>query len=465
MTVVAQSIDVLRGRLGPDVVLTDKASLGACRHDYWVLSHLRRRIGQLCEPPACVVRPETTSDVATVLSVANEHRTPVVTFGAGSGVCGGVLAPPDSIVLDISRLDRMVDLNQTSLTTTVQAGMRGDAFEAALERRGCSMGHFPQSIAVSSVGGWVATRASGQFSTRYGNIEDMLIGFEAVLASGEVVRLKPAPRRSTGPDLCGLFLGSEGTLGVLTELTFRIHPRPEHRHLSSYVFDDMCAGLEAVRLVMRAGWTPAVLRLYDDIESARHFSAHASSGCMLLAVSEGPKSGVEAEAEAVATIAREAGGKPCGEAPVASWLERRNEVPTWDHLFDEGIVADTIEIAAPWDQVPRVYEDATAALREVPGLLLASAHSSHSYVQGTCLYITLAIHAGNLADGPALYERCWEATMRATLAAGGTISHHHGIGRVRRPWLQKELGSAYGLLRVLKSALDPNGIMNPGVLI
>ena len=464
MTVGASSVDALRERLGPDMVLTDPPSLAACRHDYWVMSHLRRRIGQLGAPPACVVRPATTADVATALSVASEHRTPVVTFGAGSGVCGGVLAPPGSIILDISRLDRMIDLNQTSLTATVQSGMRGDAFEAALGRRGYSMGHFPQSIAVSTVGGWVATRASGQFSTRYGSIEDMLMGFEAVLASGEVVRLKPVPRRSTGPDLCALFLGSEGTLGVLTELTFRIHPQPEHRQLGSYAFEDMCAGMEAIRRVMRAGWNPAVLRLYDEIETAQHFPAETRC-CLLLVLSEGSKSAVEAEALAVAAIAEEAGGTPRGEAAVAQWLDHRNEVPTWDQLLDHGIIADTIEVAAAWDQAPRVYEDAITALRQVPNLLLASGHSSHSYPQGTCLYITLAIHPGDLADGPELYEQCWDATMRATLAAGGTISHHHGIGRVRRRWLAEELGSAYGLLRALKDALDPHGIMNPGVLV
>ncbi len=458
-------VGALQTRLAPDAVLTDPASIDQYRHDYWVRSHLQRRLERLGSPPACVVRPATTADVAGVLRIASEHAAPVVPFGAGSGVCGGILPSPGSIVLDLSRMDRILAVDETALTVTVQAGKRGDVFEAELAGRGYSMGNFPQSIALSTVGGWVATRASGQFSTRYGSIEDMLIGFEAVLASGEIVRLRPAPRRATGPDLCALFLGSEGTLGVLTELTCRIHPLPEYHRLAAYEFPTMQAGLEAIRLVMRAGWRPAVLRLYDDVESARQFAAHAQGGCLLLVLCEGPRSGTDVEADAVTVLATGAGGATRGEAPVTTWLAHRNDVPSWRQLFDHGFVADTIEVAAPWRCAAEVYDRVTAALRAVPGLVLASAHSSHSYRQGTCLYVTLILRPDDLGAGAALYDRCWEVAMTTTLDAGGTISHHHGIGRVRRQWLERELGSAHVLLHTLKRALDPAGILNPGVLV
>jgi alkyldihydroxyacetonephosphate synthase len=456
----------LSARIGAEAVLTDGASIDARRHDYWVQSHLARRLGRLGEPPVCVVRPRRTAEVSATLSVASAHGVPVVPFGAGSGVCGGVLPPAASIVLDLSAMDRILEVNETALTVKVQAGKRGDAFERELRERGYSMGNFPQSIALSTVGGWVATRASGQFSTRYGSMEDMLVGFEAVLASGEIVRLRPAARRSTGPDLCGLVLGSEGTLAVLTELDLRIHPQPEHTRLGAYEFPDMRRGLDAARRVMRAGWRPAVLRLYDEVESARHFATHlAGGGCLLIVLCEGPRAGVEAEAVAVADLAGASGGEPRGEAPVADWLAHRNEVPSWDRLFDQGIIADTLEVTAPWDRADQIYGEVTAALRGVPGLVLASAHSSHSYLQGTCLYVTLVLRPESLAAGEALYERCWEAAMEATLAAGGSISHHHGVGRVRRRWLRAELGSAFALLPMLKAALDPKGILNPGVLL
>jgi alkyldihydroxyacetonephosphate synthase len=465
MSQTSNLVKQLSSQLGKEVVLADAESIDARRHDYWVLSHVRRRMGQLGDPPACVVRPTSAADVAATLAVAREHRAAVVPYGAGSGVCGGVLAPAGSIVLDLSGMDRIVSLNETALSVTVQAGMRGDVFEAALGERGYTMGHFPQSIALSTVGGWVATRASGQFSTRYGNIEDMLIGFEGVLASGEIVRLPASPRRSTGPDPSAIFLGSEGTLGVLTELTFRIHPQPDHREMASFAFADMSAGLEAIRRVMRAGWRPAVLRLYDDVESARHFTADSNGRCMLLVLGEGPEAGVAAEARGVGAIMEESGGTPCGAGAVASWLEHRNAVPSWDQLLDQGIIADTIEIAVPWDRAAGVYDDAVAKLKQIPGLLMASGHSSHSYGQGTCLYLTLVAKLGELADAPALYERCWDAVMDTTVTAGGTISHHHGIGRVRRRWLARELGSAYAVLRTLKRAFDPDGILNPGVLL
>jgi alkyldihydroxyacetonephosphate synthase len=458
-------VQALVERLGQDAVLTDAATLAARQHDYWVLAHLRRRLGQLGAPPTCVVRPATTADVSAVLTIADARRVPVVPYGAGSGVCGGVLPPPDAIVLDLSRMDRVLALDETSLLVTVQPGMRGDAFEAALDARGYSMGHFPQSIAVSTVGGWVATRASGQFSTRYGNIEDMLAGGEVVLASGETVRFKPVPRSATGPDLRALFLGSEGTLGVLTELTLRVHPRPEHRRVAAWAFPDVHAGLEAIRLVMRAGWRPAVLRLYDEIETARQFSADVPGGCLLLALAEGPRAGAEVEAAAVAAIATAGGGTAASEATVAWWLDHRNTVPSWDRFFEQGIVVDTIEVAASWRDVHRLYDGTVGALRAIPEVLVASAHSSHSYLQGTCLYVSVAIRPPDLEQGEALYRRCWDEAMRATLAAGGTISHHHGIGRVRRGWLAEELGSAYPLLRTLKHVLDPHGILNPGVLL
>jgi alkyldihydroxyacetonephosphate synthase len=464
-TAAAALVAELSTRLGREAVLTDAESLDARRHDYWVRSHLVRRLGRLGDPPACVVRPRSTADVSAVLSAASARAVPVVPFGAGSGVCGGVLPPPGSIVLDLSRMDRIVALNETALTVTVQAGKRGDAFENELQARGYSMGNFPQSIALSTVGGWVATRASGQFSTRYGSIEDMLIGFEAVLASGDVVRLRPSPRRSAGPDLCGLVLGSEGTLAVLTELALRVHPQAEHVRLAAYELADMRSGLEVIRRVMRSGWRPAVLRLYDDVESARHFGAHVQGGCLLLVLSEGPRTGVDAETDAVGAIAMGAGATPRGEAPVAEWLAHRNAVPSWDQLLDRGVVADTIEVTAPWDCACGVYDAVTAALRQVPGLVMASGHSSHSYLQGTCLYVTLVVRPDDLGEAEGVYERCWEVAMEATLAAGGSISHHHGIGRVRRRWLQEELGSAYAMLLSLKAAFDPKGILNPGVLL
>jgi alkyldihydroxyacetonephosphate synthase len=413
-----------------------------------------------------VVRPRTTDEVATVVRVAQRLGVAIVPWGAGSGVVGGATSPDGALVVDTRAMDRLVALNETALWARVEAGMMGDVYERTVTARGYTTGHYPQSIARSTVGGWVATRAAGQFSTRYGNIEDLCVGLEAVLPSGQVVRLDPVPRASTGPSLRELFLGSEGTLGIVTEVTLRLHPLPADRQLASFAFESMAAGLETIRRTVRVGWRPAVVRLYDATETARQFSQWApSGGCLLLVLSEGPASLVGAEMAACSAEAAAGRGQPCGAEPVADWLEHRNTVPSWDFFLERELIVDTIEIAAGWDRIGPLYDRALASLREVPGLVVASAHSSHSYPQGTNLYITFAVEPADFSRAEESYLDAWGRTMEAALAEQGTIAHHHGIGRLRTPWLERELRSGYPLLSALKRALDPAGVMNPGVLV
>jgi alkyldihydroxyacetonephosphate synthase len=456
----------LTRELGPDRVAEDAATLAAHQTDYWILAHLRARQGRLGAGPACVVRPQSTAEVATALRVAQRHGVAVVPYGSGSGVVGGATPPAGALVIDLGRMDRLLEVNETALTARVQAGMNGAAYEAAVQARGYTTGNYPQSIALSTVGGWVATRAAGQFSTRYGNIEDLCLGLEAVRPSGEIVRLEPVPRASVGPQLRELFLGSEGTLGVITEVTFRLHPLPERREIASFAFPGMTAALDAVRRILRVGWRPAVLRAYDPLETGRHFSKWApADSAILIVVSEGPATLVTAEMAACADVATAGGGSAVGTAPAAHWLETRNTVPAWDFFLDREMLADTIEVAATWDRIPRLYETVVAALASAPGVIVASGHSSHGYVQGTNIYFTFVLKPADFAHAEDDYLEAWGRALRATMAAGGTISHHHGIGRLRTPWLEQELRSAYPLLRDLKRALDPGGLMNPGVLV
>ena len=258
----------------------------------------------------CAVRPQSTAEVSTILAYASREGIPVVPFGLGSGVCGAVLPGSDAIVLDLGAMSAFRGIDEVTLIATAEPGLRGSDFEAELNRAGYSMGHFPQSIALSSVGGWVATRAAGQFSTKYGNIEQRLIAFEAVLASGAIVRTRAVPRSATGPDLRHLFLGAEGTTGVLTELTFEIHPLPEESLHQSFAFPSMRAGLEAIRLVLRRGWRPAVVRLYDEIEAGRAFAGATSGGeSLLIVISEGPRELAATELAAIDDACRTGGGR------------------------------------------------------------------------------------------------------------------------------------------------------------
>ena len=280
------------------------------------------------------------------------------------------------------------------------------------------------------------------------------------------MRLQPIPRASVGPTLRELFLGSEGTLGVVTEVVLRLHPLPAERVVSSFAFSTFGAALDVVRRVLREGWRPAVLRAYDAVESARQFSAWTPADhSLLLIVSEGPSTLVAAETAACARVAATVGGTACGPEPATHWLEVRNTVPSWDFFLDREMLADTIEVAAMWDRIETLYERVIAALSGAPGVLVASGHSSHGYAQGTNIYFTFVMKPDPFARAEEAYLEAWGRALQATLDAGGTISHHHGIGRLRAGWLERELASAYPLLRDVKRALDPSGIMNPGALI
>lgn len=456
----------LRVELG-EAVAWDEPTLAAHRRDTWFLHVLRERRGTLPELPLAVVRPGSTDEVALALRLALRHGCPVVPFGGGSGVCGGVGPGPRSLVIDLRRMDRLLEVNETSLLARVEAGKMGAAFEAELEEAGYTSGNYPQSIALSTVGGWIATRAAGQFSTRYGNTEDLLLGLRAVLPDGRQIETRVGPRSSTGPDLRHLFLGAEGTMGIVTEATFRIFPRPESRQMQSFAFPTLAAGLEAIRKFVRVGWRPAVVRLYDEIESARLFpGASNGSDCLLLLLSEGPVQLTRVEHEACATFCTAEGGAARGEEPVEHWMGERNHVPRFESFIDKGLVLDTIEVAATWDRVIDLYREVTDGLRQVPGLLLASGHSSHSYPQGTNLYFTFVARPAGPEEAEATYRACWAKTMEATLRRGGTIAHHHGIGRVRSAWLGQELGATgVEVLQALQRTLDPTGRMNPGVLL
>jgi len=457
-------IHLLRAALGPTKVDTSDATLGARRHDYWVASHVRDFAGTPGPKPACVVRPAAIADVKAVLRIANEYRAPVIPFGLGSGVVGGVVASADAILLDMGAMNAVRSIDSFNLLASFDAGKNGLEAEKEVAEFGLTIGHWPQSIAVSTVGGWIATRASGQFSTAHGNIEDIVHSIEAVLPNGDLVTLGKGPRASAGPDLRHLMLGSEGALGVITGVTLSLCRAPQSRAVSAFEAPDMRAGFEFQREIIQAGWRPPVARQYDERESRR--LDHRATACLILFVHEGPAEVVAAETAAVAAMARAADIPAAPSDIVDHWLSHRNTVPSWDQFLSRGIVLDTVEISADWIAIDAIYEEATQSLQSVEGCLAGSAHSSHLYRSGLNLYFTFAVQVADPAKMESVYFDCWRRIMEATDAYGGSLAHHHGIGRVRRAWLERELGATgVALLRSLKQTLDPNGIMNPGVLI
>lgn len=459
--------EALAAAIGIDQVSSDAAALDTRRFDQWAVKHLRDWRGEAIAAPRCIVRPRTVEDVRQIVLIAGQHRVPLIPFGLGSGVCGGIEATPDAVILDMGGMNAVRGIDDRDLLASFDPGVNGLDAEAAVAAHCLTIGHWPQSIGISSVGGWVSTRASGQFSTAYGNIEDIVHSIEAVMPDGRVVTLGKAVRAAAGPDLRHLLMGAEGTMGVITGVTLSLRAKPENRDYSVFYAADMDAGFEAQRRIIRADWRPPVMRLYDQREVRRLFRDHERDRqAMLLMVHEGPRARVEAELAAIAAIAREAGLSAGDPEAARGWIERRNHVPSWRDMFERGFIADTIEISGKWSEIGAIYDGAIAALNAVPGVINASAHSSHVYRSGINLYFSFAARTEATSGMEATYFACWRAVMEATAQHGGGVAHHHGAGRLRKPYLEHDLGAGgVALLRQLKASLDPHGIMNPGNLI
>ena len=459
--------DALASAIGVHRVACDAEALNARRYDQWAVKHLRAWRGENLPTPGWVVRPGSVEDVQNVVRLAAERRVPLIPYGLGSGVCGGIEPSPDAILLDMSAMNRVRFVDGDDLLASFDAGLNGMEAEDAVAAHGLTIGHWPQSIAISSVGGWVSTRASGQFSTAYGNIEDIVHSIEAVLPNGDLVTLGKAVRAAAGPDLRHLLMGAEGVMGVITGVTFSLRSRFEHRDYTTFYADSMQAGFEAQRRIVRADWRPPVMRQYDDREVRRLFRDHARDGkALLLMVHEGPKARVEAEVAALYEIARAAGLEAGDPAAAQEWIERRNHVPSWREMFERGFVADTVEISGLWSQIGAIYDDSIAALGAISGVINASAHSSHVYRSGINLYFSFAAAFADSANMEPAYFACWRAIIEATAKHGGGVAHHHGAGRLRKAYLHHDLGeNGVALLRRIKQCLDPHAIMNPGNLI
>jgi alkyldihydroxyacetonephosphate synthase len=444
-------------------VVDDEQELAERSRDWWPLALHWSLAGEVPARAAIAARPTATEQVAAVVRVCAEHLLPVTVAGGRSGVTGASVPVFGGVLLDLTGLAGLGDVDATSGVVEVLAGMFGPDLERELqERHGLSIGHFPQSFELATVGGWVACRGAGQYSTRYGKIEDLVTGLEVVLADGTVVRTGGAPAAAVGPDLTQLFVGSEGTLGVITRVWLRAHPVPAVDGRAAFRVATFAAGIEACRQILQRGAAPAVLRLYDGVESAR---GHGGDGtdCVLLVLDEGDPAIVEATLGVVADVCGTAGATPAPDSLVADWIEHRNDTSALQDLTRKGFVVDTMEIAAPWSRLPALYETVVGRLMAVPHARVASCHLSHSYPDGACLYFTFAA-TPPAEEIEATYVALWDAGQRAVLAGGGNLSHHHGVGINRARFVGEALGPAFGVLTAVKQALDPRGILNPGKL-
>jgi len=442
-------------------VLVDDETIVEASRDWWPLSTVWSLEGQVAARAAAVARPSSTAEVAAVLALCNESRIPVTAAAGRSGVCGASVPLHGGVILDMTALSGIVDVDSESMVLDVLPGTFGTWLEDTMRtEHGATIGHWPQSIDLSTVGGWLACRGAGQMSTRYGKIEDMVVGLDVVLADGREIHTGGYPRAAVGPDLTQLFVGSEGTLGIITGARLRLHPAPPAEKRSAYAFASFADGLDACRRILHRGATPAVIRLYDAIEGDRSFQTGPDRH-VLLVMDEGDELIVEAM---MAVVSEEcAAAELLDPELVEKWMGHRNDVSALEALIRRDYVVDTMEISAEWSQCAPIYEAATAAISAVPGALVASAHQSHSYPDGACLYFTFAGQPPADAKDE-FYRAAWEAGTRAVLEHGGALSHHHGVGLNRSRFVRDALGPAFDVLASVKQALDPNGILNPGKL-
>ncbi len=443
---------------------TDTKDLINHGRDWSPIAQLDARSG--AEPqPLCVVRPDSTEDVSKILAWAQETGTPIVPFGLGSSVVRGI-EPENCVVVDMGVMLLIRDIDTKSLLVTVEAGISGPQLAEALAEQGYMTGHEPQSHDISTVGGWVATRACGQLSSAFGGIEDLIAGIEAVLPGGEVVRSKIVPRRSAGPDVASLMIGSEGTLGIVTAVTLRISPLLGPRSDRCIRFEHMTDGVKAARAIAQAKLEPTVLRLYDREDAMLFLRNHPDEP-------QGPLMVMSFHGQHANERARKAqdlaNGRHGNDHLVEHWWQHRNRaVDEFKGLMaGEGLlgphgVVDTIEVSGTWTVLRDLYHSIKETL--TPEADLVGCHVSHIYPDGACLYFTIAAACEDDDQARTKLDKWWELAMRNCLNSGGSISHHHGIGRTKAPWFAEELGGWWEVLRAVKKAIDPKGIMNPGAL-
>ena len=497
----------LAALLSPDAVSIDAADRSAYAHDLWPRQLIATR-GDLPRPPGprAVVWPSTDDELSTLVRFATSRGVALIPYGAGSGVVGAIQPGGDVVAVDMKRMRAIRDLDLARGRCTVDAGILGEHFEERLRRRGATLGHFPSSIYCSTVGGWVATRSAGQCSGRYGKIEDMVLSVEGVLGDGEPFRA--AAPRAGETDFRPLIVGSEGTFGFITRATLRVWPAPSSWRGLAFTFRSMRDAWGAIRALYQSGLRPAVTRLYDPFDSWLFLQGSSERGpraadapspghkqprveALLRRVLDHPRAvnavahtlgdrvygrsllivvfestaddPVEEALSRARALCAGADGRDVGEAPWRRWLVRRHAVsyrqpPT----YARGVWVDTMEVAAPWSRLEALYDNVREALG---GGGFVMALMSHAYPDGCSIYFTFVGASKTDADAAVTYDATWKRALAAAHAAGGTVAHHHGVGRSKRSAMGLEWGAGVRVLEALRGAADPRGVLVRGALV
>lgn len=471
-----QIVKDLKGILSEDRVITDEQVLKTSSHDRF------RKYEDIYEIytqpiPAAVVKVKSTDDVSNILKYMNENKLNVVPRTGISATEGGLeTAVENSVVVDGSEMDEIIKIDTYNMQATAQCGVALEVLENKLREMGYTTGHSPQSKPLAQMGGLVATRSIGQFSTLYGGIEEMVVGLEAVFPNGQITKIKNVPRRAAGPDIRHVIIGSEGALCYITEVTVKIYKfMPENNLFYGYTLENMKTGFEILREVMVQGYKPSVARLYDPEDGAYHFAHFAEDKCVLIFMAEGQKAIAEATGKAIEEIVSKYDEcKKVDTKHIETWFDNLN----WDpakvaeervEIMETQNIGFTTEVSGNWEIINDIYEICVDRIRnEIPDITLIGGHSSHSYINGTNMYF---VYYYNLVDIKPEEEiskyhlPIQDIIVEETIKAGGSMCHHHGVGKYRTHFITQEYDTSYYILETLKKSFDPKGIMNAGTII
>ena len=431
--------------------------------------------------PAAIVYPNNADEVKKLLSYCNDNLINVIPRSGKTATEGGLENWKElAIVIDSKNLNKIIKIDTYNMQATVQSGVALQTLEDELRKLGYTTGHSPQSKPVAKYGGLVATRSIGQFSTLYGGIEDMLVGCECVFPDGHICRIKNVPRRSGGPDIRHIVLGNEGALCYITEVTVKIFKYyPDNNKFYGYLVKDIETGLKALREVVANGYRPSVARVYSEEDARQHFYHFYKGKCVLLFMAEGPKPLVEATGQGIEeAVEKFSDGiiEKVDSKLLEDWFAHLNwSQKDIDDEVKQMIEQDshsgfTTEVSADWETIPQIYHAVIDRIKNefrfADDLVMLGGHSSHSYLNGTNMYF---VYQYNINCEPEDEMRMYHHPIQTiiveeTLKMGGSMCHHHGIGKYRNQWTKEEHGSAYYMLEKLKEAFDPNDIMSYGNL-
>ena len=455
--------------VGQDFISVDKTDLLVYSTDWSWMAQMWLDRGQPLMPPDYIVHPGSPQEISDIMEIANKYRIPVIPFGGGSGTQGGALSVFGGIILDLKRLDKIIEIDEQSLTVTAEAGLILSQLEWTLNERGLTLPHYPASANCATLGGCIAPRGTGTISTKYGKAEDMVLNLEVVLPTGEIIHTPPVPQHASGPDFFRLFLGSEGTLGIITKVTMQLDYLPESRLLRALLFEDLNDGLEAGRRIMTRRLDPFVIRLYDPDSTrsrVRKILGYELDGAYMVMGFDGDPEIAALQERKALEIASELNATDLGREPGEKW---------WDHRYDfyyppQSLMLPwmygTTETVTTYDKIENLYWSEKRAIEEgyADWNVKFIGHFSHWFHWGVMLYCRFIIEEPpeDPEEALRLHNRIWNTAMTAVLENGGMINEHHGVGLKLARYMRRQYGDAWPLMLRLKKTLDPNGIMNPG---